>query len=78
MNIASLKPSESDPTHPRLALAHMGRTLTQSPRYENGISGRYRPGGTSENFFGEILGKSNGLGQQVHQISVRVDSKAPS
>ncbi len=38
MNIASLKPSESDPTHPRSHSCEWGRTLTQSPRYENGIS----------------------------------------
>jgi len=38
MNIASLKPSESDPTHPRLTSTNGGRTRTQDPRYENGIS----------------------------------------
>ncbi len=65
MNIATLKPSESAPTHPQLALAHMGRTLTQSPRYENGISSRYPYNGLFKKirkFFGEI----EWSGQQVH------------
>ncbi len=59
MNIATLKPSEADPTHPRLDLSHMGRTLTQSPRYENGISARRD---FSKNFWGEIPGKSSAQG----------------
>jgi len=44
----------------------MGRTLTQSPRYENGISDRYQSEGTSQKKLGEILGKSDWFGFQIH------------
>jgi len=62
MNIASLKPSESDPPTPRLILSHMGGTLTLNTRfkfwkrYENGFSGRYHPQGTLQKKLEKILG----------------------
>jgi len=65
MNIASLEPPESDPTHPRSHSCEWGRTCTQSPRYENGISGRYQPEGTLQKNLGKILG-IEWSGLQVH------------
>jgi len=44
--------------------ANGGRTLTQSPRYENGISGRYQPEGILKKIWGKFLGKSSGQGSK--------------